>query len=145
MGDGSEMENLKQYSTELGITESVRFIGWSDDVSKVIISGDVFLSTSEYEGYGMSMIEAGMLGVPVVTTDVGIAGDILVNGKNSYVCPVGDIPCITRSIHDLLVHNNRRHEFSLALRKDIKDHVIAPEQYVERYVQGLRDTLLKNN
>lgn len=143
-GDGSQMASLKQYAERLGITQSVRFLGWSDTVSEVIASGDVFLSVSEYEGYGMSMIEAGMLGVPVVTTDVGIASDVLVNGKNSYICPVGDVPCITHALSELVAHNNKRREFALALQSDIKNSIPSTEQYTDAYVQGLRDILLKS-
>ena len=143
-GDGSRMAFLRKYAHELGIADSVRFLGWNDDVLKIIASGDIFLSTSEYEGYGMSMIEAGLLGVPVVTTDVGIAGDVLVDKKNARVCPVGDVPCITRAISDLLTHNSKRHELALALQHDIKHNIPTAEQYTDAYVQGLRDILLKS-
>lgn len=142
-GDGSQMTRLKQYAKHLGISESVRFLGWSDDVLKVIASADVFLSVSEYEGYGMSIIEAGLLGVPVVATDVGVAGDVLMNGKNSYVCPVGDIACITHAISELIVHNDIRHELAIALQKDIKDSIPNQEQYIDSYVQGLRDIMTR--
>lgn len=144
-GDGSQMKFLKKYAADLGITESVRFLGWCDDVSKVISSADIFLSVSEYEGYGMSMIEAGLLGVPVVTTDVGIAGDVLVNGKNSYVCSVGDVVCVVHAISELLTQNGKRHEFAMALQRDIKDSIPSSDQYVDSYVQGLRDILVRTS
>lgn len=145
VGDGSQLAFLKKYAINLGIAESVRFLGWIDDVSKVISSADAFLSVSEYEGYGMSMIEAGLLGVPVVTTDVGIAGDVLVNGKNSYVCSVGDVACVTHAISELLTQNGKRHELAMALQKDIKDIIPSSEQYVDSYVQGLRDILVRTS
>lgn len=144
-GDGSQMTFLKKYATDLGITESVRFLGWSDDVPKIISGADVFLSVSEYEGYGMSMIEAGLLGVPVVTTDVGIAGDVLVNGKNSYICPVGDVACITHAISELLTQNSKRHELAMTLQKDIISIIPTQDYYVDTYVQGLRDILVNTS
>lgn len=142
-GDGSQMVTLKKRVAELGIVDSVRFLGWSDDVPRIIASGDVFLSVSEYEGYGMSMIEAGLLGVPVVTTDVGIAGDLLVHDKNAFVCPVGDVACIARALTELVTHNDKRHTLALALQRDLKHTIPSADEYADAFVQGLRDILVK--
>ena len=60
-------------------------------------TADVFLSTSLYEGYGMSMVEANATGLPIVATDAGIAPEIA-----SHVCPVGDIVCIADAIVRIL-------------------------------------------
>jgi glycosyltransferase involved in cell wall biosynthesis len=101
----------------------------------------VFLSTSEYEGYGMSVIEAGLAGVPVVTTDVGIAGEILVDGKNSYIVSVGDIMGVAARISDLIVHNEKRSLLRDALRDDIAALIPSAETYVDAYVAGITETL----
>lgn len=142
-GDGSQKSHLQAYASRIGIADNVRFVGWVDDVSMFIASADLFLSVSEYEGYGMSMIEAGLLGVPVVTTDVGIAHEVIINNKNGYVCPVGDKACITRSIMELIAHNEKRHEFGAALRDDIERSIPPFDEYVDMYVKDLRDILVR--
>ncbi len=141
-GEGKEMETLKKYAEDLGVSDSVRFLGWVADPSELFSSADVFLSTSEYEGYGMSVIEAGLRGVPVVTTNVGVAGEILVDGRNSYIVSVGDIMSITRRIIDLIVHNEKRSALSMALREDVHALIPFQESYEDMYVAGLKETLI---
>ncbi len=60
-------------------------------------TADIFLSTSLYEGYGMSMVEARAAGCPIVATDAGIAPEIA-----ARVCPVGDAECLAVGIVDVL-------------------------------------------
>lgn len=140
-GSGSQEMLLRHKAQSLGIYDSVVFLGWVENISPYIRSSQVFLSTSEYEGYGMSIVEAGLMGVPVVSTSVGIAGELLVDGKNSYVCPVGDTMCITRSLTDLLAHNEKRHVLSMALREDVLKHIPSLDSYVDAYVSGLHNSL----
>jgi glycosyltransferase involved in cell wall biosynthesis len=101
----------------------------------------VFLSTSEYEGYGMSVVEAGLLGTPVVTTKVGLAGEILIDKVNSFVCPVGDTLCIIRSLVELIAHNEKRNILSQALHSDVRKTIPTEESYVDAFVHSFQKTL----
>ena len=142
-GSGSQESLLQKNVQNSGLTDHVVFLGWVDGLSSYIASADVFLSTSEYEGYGMSVVEAGLCGTPVVSTHVGVAGEVLVDGVNSSVCPVGDILCITRKISELIVHNEKRAVFSVALREDIKKIIPSESLYVEKYVEDLSRAITK--
>jgi glycosyltransferase involved in cell wall biosynthesis len=73
VGDGSEKERLKELVTRFGIGEYVDFIGHQHDLSSFYASADVVLVTSEYEGYGMVIVEALAAHIPVLATDVGVA------------------------------------------------------------------------
>src|SRR5690606_17238191 len=49
-GDGPEESNLKALAQELGVAERVRFLGWRNDVTTLMASGDVFVCPSRHEG-----------------------------------------------------------------------------------------------
>ena len=68
-------------------------MGRSRDIFSYYKTADVFLSTSLYEGYGMSMVEAYTANCSIVSTDAGIAAELTGN-----VCAVGDIVCIADAI-----------------------------------------------
>jgi glycosyltransferase involved in cell wall biosynthesis len=72
LGMGSLEAALKQRVARLGVVEHVVFPGWKD-VSLYFSHADLLLVTSEYEGYGMALVEALAAGVPVLSTDVGVA------------------------------------------------------------------------
>ncbi|MES2059984.1 MAG: glycosyltransferase [Patescibacteria group bacterium] len=75
LGEGRQRAKLRDFARHLNIIESVRFEGWQTDTASAYQSADLLLVTSFYEGYGMNIIEALAAGCPVVSTDVGIAGE----------------------------------------------------------------------
>ncbi|HUD04018.1 MAG TPA: glycosyltransferase, partial [Candidatus Paceibacterota bacterium] len=60
-------------------------------------TADIFLSTSLYEGYGMSMAEANVAECPIIATDAGIAPKIA-----RHLCPVGDVVCLASAIERII-------------------------------------------
>lgn len=88
VGDGPEEKKLKAKSCKL--KANVIFEPWKDDLVSYYKTADVYLLTSNYEGYGRTVIEAIAAGCPVVMTDVGLAGDIVKDGDNGIVVPVGN-------------------------------------------------------
>jgi len=104
----------------------------------------MFLSTSEYEGYGMSLVEAGLCRLPIVSTDVGLSGELLVHLKNAYVCPVGDVDCFYEGVKKMIGDNGLRLILSETLFEDINSRMISKEEYVKRYVALLKETAHDN-
>jgi glycosyltransferase involved in cell wall biosynthesis len=73
VGSGSEEKKLREYVTSKKMDAYVVFAGWRDDVSEYLSQADALLMPSDYEGYGMVIVEALASGVPVIAQDVGIA------------------------------------------------------------------------
>ncbi len=75
VGSGSEEDSLKKQALALGIGHAVVFEPWvsHDVLISYLKTCDVFISTSLYEGYGLSMLEAVSAGALLVATDAGIA------------------------------------------------------------------------
>lgn len=78
VGKGSELAKLKHIVVSKKLDKSVIFEDWVD--KKTLYSyyktADIFLNTSFYEGYGMTLVEARAAGCPIVSTDVGVASEI---------------------------------------------------------------------
>lgn len=83
LGDGPERAALEKFPF-------VRVMGWAANVVPYMKGADLFLNTSLYEGYGRTLIEAAAAGVPIITTDVGIAHEVIEDEKNGTVIAVGD-------------------------------------------------------
>ncbi len=73
LGDGSLKTALQSRVRALGLERFVDFKGFQKDVRPFLAEADLVLSPSEYEGYGLSIITALAAGVPVLSTDAGIA------------------------------------------------------------------------
>ena len=89
VGDGPERKRLERQA-QVGLEANVRFEGWRENLADYYASADCYLLTSDYEGYGLSVIEALQAGLPVIMNDVGLAGEIVKNGENGIIVPIGN-------------------------------------------------------
>ncbi len=72
-GQGSQEQVLKRQVTQLGLENTVVFVGYRSDIASIYKDATVLLVTSKFESYGASIIEALAAGIPVVSPDVGVA------------------------------------------------------------------------
>lgn len=91
LGEGPERSELEKISY-------VRVAGWTEQVATYMKGADMFLNTSLYEGYGRTLVEAAASGVPIVTTNVGIAPEIFENGKTGCVIAPLDAPALCAAV-----------------------------------------------
>ncbi|PIP86427.1 hypothetical protein COV42_02940 [Candidatus Campbellbacteria bacterium CG11_big_fil_rev_8_21_14_0_20_44_21] len=137
VGDGSERKNLEAKVRNFGLEKKVFFEGWQSDILSYYKTADVYLSTSLYEGYGLSLVEALASGLPVVTTDVGIAGDYVLGNINALVCSPGDSECIERALKRILSDDKLREKLR-AGATTISDKFFPRGEYdyLEKYRQA---------
>lgn len=90
VGDGPRGEELRELAVELGITGHVRFTGLRRDVPALLPAFDVTCLSSVHEGAPISVIESMAAGVPVVVTDCGALRDMVADGEEGFIVPVGD-------------------------------------------------------
>jgi glycosyltransferase involved in cell wall biosynthesis len=78
VGSGPELENLKSQVIVHGLQDSVVFKPWvsQDELYSYYKTADIFLLTSLYEGYGMTLVEASLSGTKTVSVNVGVANEV---------------------------------------------------------------------
>lgn len=91
-GDGVLRQSLQEQAERLGLSESVRFPGFVNNVHEVMSHSGIFALTSDYEGVSNSMLEALAIGIPTICTDCppGGAAMYIRDGENGMLIPVGD-------------------------------------------------------
>jgi glycosyltransferase involved in cell wall biosynthesis len=107
-GEGGGMEDLRATvgrSPEL--RGRVHFLGWRSDIASVYAAADLVLLTSDNEGMPLSLIEAAAAGRPAVTTDVGSAAEVVVDGVTGIVCAI-DERVLAQAVLDLCADDGRR-------------------------------------
>lgn len=87
VGSGEKERALKQQVARLGIGDHVEFTGYLPDAEmrKEFSSASIFVSPSRYEGFGITLLEALASGLPIITTDTGIAGSVVEEGGNGFI------------------------------------------------------------
>ncbi|OGF78959.1 hypothetical protein A2W54_03955 [Candidatus Giovannonibacteria bacterium RIFCSPHIGHO2_02_43_13] len=133
VGDGREKKKLQKKVIKLGIVKHVSFEGWQENIARYLRAADVFLVTSLYEGYGVSVIEAMIAGIPVVMTDVGIAGEVVEHNVSGIIVPVGSMESITNALKRLFLDS--------ALRKTLCENAFLSIKHLsnkETYIKELK-------
>ncbi len=86
-GSGSEAKNLQELVLKLDLQANVTFRGMTNKALEAISEADWMLLSSESEGFGLVIIESMLCGVPVISTKVGIAEEVIISNKNGYLSP----------------------------------------------------------
>ncbi len=97
VGNGPECEALKLIAHSLKLEAHVVFESWNNNLGSYYTSADAFLVTSNYEGYGLTLVEAASTRCPIITTDVGVVGD-LITDDFALIVPVGDVDRFARAL-----------------------------------------------
>lgn len=123
VGDGPERRMLEEKARQQKVGDHVIFEQWTAGVAGYYADADLFLHTSFYEGYGMVFIEAAMFGLPIVSTDVGIAKEV-----GAHI--VGYTPReVAKGVTSLLQYPQKSHAPVLPSKKE----------YLDDYVRGLSE------
>lgn len=85
VGDGPERKSLESKVERLKLRARVHFEGWRYDPAPYYHEADILLVTSRYEGYGRMFVEAAASDLPIVSTDVGIIGEMFKDGESALV------------------------------------------------------------
>ena len=98
VGNGPLRKNLEEYANELQIADKVKFLGERNDIPQVLKMSDCFVLCSNYESFGITIIEAMASGIPVIATDVGGVKETVWNGKTGVLVSKEDSEDLSRAV-----------------------------------------------
>lgn len=105
VGVGGEESRLRKLAADLGIASQVIFLGYTQNPYAYVAKCDLFVLSSQYEGFGNVIVEALATGTNVVSTDCPSGpAEILDNGAYGFLSPVGDAAQLSQTILTAL-HN----------------------------------------
>lgn len=141
-GEGHNKTILEGQVSDLGLEDTIKFIGFRRDAMTVMRTVDVVVQTSLQEAFGQVIVEAMWMKTPIVTTDVGIALDIIETGVNGILISKADENSIVEAIKKLaddpilcqkLAENGQKFvKDNLAIGKVIKIYENTYEQIVSQ-------------
>lgn len=113
-GDGELRPELEAMIRANGLEGRVILLGWRRDIPRLLRAADLFLLTSRWEGLPRAILEALLAGLPVVATAADGVMDVVQDGVNGYVVPIGDVERIADRLIELLQAPALRRRMSVA-------------------------------
>ena len=113
-GDGELLEGCRKRISQQDLQVSV--LGWQSDIEKVLSAADIVVLTSDNEGTPLSLIQAGMAGLPVVTTNIGSVPEIVLEGVTGIITDL-DVQEIANALEKLATDKALRERLGLAAQE----------------------------
>jgi glycosyltransferase involved in cell wall biosynthesis len=101
-GRGNERVALEALAEKLGVAPRVKILEWVESPAQLMETFDVFVLPSRAEGFPLSILEAMLMGLPVVATDVGSVREAVQDGETGFVVRSGDVIGLTTALRQLI-------------------------------------------
>ena len=121
VGDGPRKDFLLGEAERLGLGGIVHFAGLQEDVRPFLAAMDVYMMSSEYEGFGVALIEAMAFRRPIAALGVGGIPGIVASGESGVLVPPRDLDALARATSDLLGDPERQRRMGERGRQTVQD------------------------
>lgn len=123
-GEGDLLDELISFGKVLGIEDKVYFPGNSSDVHRNMADAEIFVLSSDYEGLSNALMEAMMMGLPCISTKCSGSDEIIVDGENGLLVPIGDRTVLTEGLIRLIRDEALREKLGTAAIKTAESFTV---------------------
>jgi N-acetyl-alpha-D-glucosaminyl L-malate synthase BshA len=142
IGDGPDLSKALFLSKDLGIENKVISLGGQDYVENLLPFADLFLLPSDQESFGLVALEAMSCGVPVIATRTGGLPEVVIDGENGFLGPLGNVEFMSQKGIELLSDENKLDRFRENCRRravEKFDSKLIVPKYEEFYKKVIGD------
>jgi len=133
VGEG-DLTAYQEFARNMGLSESVHFLGKRQDIRQLLLQSDVFVLPSRREGMSNALMEAMICGLPVVATDVSGSQDLVEDGVSGLLVPVANVEALTSAMIRMLEDPTRSIEMGRRGYESVKEKCDI-NKVTSRYIQ----------
>lgn len=139
IGGGSMEEKLRTLAKERGVSDKVAITGYIHEVQENLLKGSVFMMTSRWEGFPMTVTEALEMGLPVIAYDIPAMQPLVTDGVEGKIVPAFERPRLVEAMEELAQSEDLRRRMSgKALEKA---ETLQPGQIVKQWLALIDEAL----
>jgi N-acetyl-alpha-D-glucosaminyl L-malate synthase BshA len=142
IGDGPDRSTAEWLAHSLGIHDRIHFLGKQDRVSELLPLADLMLMPSEMESFGLAALEAMACETPAIATRVGGVAELITDGVDGLLFPVGDVEAMAATSIALLTDPERHLAMRKTARKTAQDRFCST-RILPRYVKFYESLLAR--
>lgn len=119
-GSGARESDIKHLAGELDLQDRFHFLGYRNDIGKILKSMDIFVMASKEEGLGTSILDAQAVGLPCVGTDAGGIPEIIHDNENGLLIPRQNPEKLADALLKLVARQDLREKYGKIARQTVK-------------------------
>ncbi len=100
-GEGAKRQELEAMINGLGLSDRIKLPGWTSEIYKKVATSELFVLSSNYEGFSNALLEAMMIGIPCISTNCAGSNELIADNVNGLLIPVGgldELVCAMRTM-----------------------------------------------
>lgn len=141
IGKGELKNNLIELAKKLEILHNIIFIEFVSNLADYISDSDIFVMTSNYEPFGMTAAEAGVVGKPIIVSKTGGLMEIIENGRSGFSFEPGNFVELSNLFEKLSNNNELRERIGDNAKKRILEK-FSPKVIAEKFIKIYSDLTL---
>lgn len=106
IGSGPTLERCKQEANKLGLENKIKFLGQQRNVKDFLNNSDIFVLSTNYEGFPLTILEAMRAKLPVIATNVGGNNESIMGEKTGFLTKKNDVQDLSRALSTLIDDRN---------------------------------------
>lgn len=143
-GDGPLRPRVLERIEALGLADRVAAPGVRADLSDLMAGADLFVLSSRIEGLPGVLLEAAAAGVPIVATNVGSVGDVVLEGRTGLLVPPGEPQALADAMETLIDDPERSRAYGAEGREHVRRNYELG-RIVDRFEELYRDLVEARN
>jgi glycosyltransferase involved in cell wall biosynthesis len=145
VGGGKEEDNIRKLITEYKLSDRIQLTGSISrkKVKEILHKSDLFVLASNHEGWGLVYVEAFAAGLPIVTTQIASAGEVVKNNINALLAPIADEKKLASNIITLIEKPQLAFRLARAGQQNVM-HKYQKEKLISKWIEGLYKTNEEN-
>jgi len=140
-GSGPDQAAIEHEIQSLGLADRVRMLGWRSDVASLMSKWDVYVQPSLDEGFGIAVLEAMAVGLPVIATAAGGLPELVEQGRTGWLVAPGDSDALAERLRALVLDSERRRAMGAAGKARARDSFSSDQMVSE--IARLYDNLVE--
>lgn len=118
IGGGSLQKKFEELAKQKGISDKVTFTGYIRDVRHFLLQGSVFIHPSRWEGFGMTVLEALEMGLPVIAYSIPAMKLLISDGEDGIIVPAFDNMKLVQAMKKLACDKDLREKMGREATKE---------------------------
>lgn len=131
-GEGPLKDELQYEAKRLGVESNIRFLGYRDDVPDLLAASDVVVLPSLWEGLSLALLEAMMMGKPVISTEIGSNLEVCRKGNAIRLVPPKDSSALAEAMLEMIESPEQRFDLAESGQQIAQQHY-SEARMMQRY------------
>lgn len=142
VGEGVYKDHLKKLVKKMKLNQVISFTGFINDIEDEMVKFDIYVQPSLSESFGLAIVQAMSLGIPIVATNTGGIPEVVTTGKSGILVEVGKSQALAEAILELLRDKSKAKEMGKLAAEEAKIKFNMKEMVKE--TEGIYDEIVEN-